>query len=258
LPAARATLALGPGEEAQSLTLAHASDSGEALFIVGTTRAPASSDREPSEGRLLVLRAVVDAADAQGGGALEQVSVTQVGGCPYAVVALSLAAGAQGYVATAVNSQVGVWALGADGSLSLSATWGGAFVAYTLAAGEDEGTLVVGDALRSVTLLRYTAPASPPMQGRLDEVARDYRSRYMLGVAPLAGGSELLGAETDLNLFTLTRDEGAAREGRLGDAGVLEARGQWHLGEMVSRFRPGAPALSLSLLDDDKHDSSSG
>ncbi|KPV73328.1 uncharacterized protein RHOBADRAFT_55089 [Rhodotorula graminis WP1] len=237
--ATRATLALEPGEEAQSLTLAHAAESGEALFLVGTTRAPPSPDSEPTEGRLLVLRTTVDGD----GAALEQVSETAIGGCPYAVVPLAGtgAGSAQGYVATAVNSQVGVWALGADGSLSLSATWGGAFVAYTLAAGDEPGTLVVGDALRSVTLLRYTAPTGAPMQGRLDEVARDYRSRYMLGVAPLGAGSgEVLGAETDLNLFTLGRDEGAERQGRVGDAGVLEARGQWHLGEMVSRFRPGS------------------
>lgn len=248
---ARATLALDPGEEAQSLTLVRASPTSEALFLVGTTRAPSTPDSEPTEGRLLVLRASLDGDT--GAAALERASETRVGGCPYAAVQLALSgAGSEvGYVATAVNSQVAVWALGADGSLALSATWGGAFVAYTLAAREPQGagagageglgdgTLLVGDALRSVTLLRYHPPASAPMQGRLEEVARDYRSRYMLGVAPLAGGSEVLGAETDLNLFTLERDEGAERAGRLEDAGVLQARGQWHLGEMVSRFRPG-------------------
>lgn len=248
---ARATLTLDPGEEAQSLTLVRASPAGEALFLVGTTRAPSTPDSEPTEGRLLVLRASLDGDT--GAAALERASETRVGGCPYAAVQLALSgAGSEvGYVATAVNSQVAVWALGADGSLALSATWGGAFVAYTLAAREPQGagagageglgdgTLLVGDALRSVTLLRYHPPASAPMQGRLEEVARDYRSRYMLGVAPLAGGSEVLGAETDLNLFTLERDEGAERAGRLEDAGMLQARGQWHLGEMVSRFRPG-------------------
>ncbi|GAA6057980.1 hypothetical protein JCM3770_004597 [Rhodotorula araucariae] len=223
-----ATLALHPGEEAQSLTLARA-PSGESLFVVGTTCAPSSPDAEPTEGRLLVLRASVP------DGTLSLLDAARVGGCPYALV--PLAGAGDGYVASAVNAQVGVWALGDDGSLTLSASWGGAFVAYALAA-RDDGTLLVGDALRSVTLLRFHPPKNAPMQGRLEELARDYRSRYMLGVAPLAGG-EMLGAETDLNLFTLEREEGAEK-GRLEDAGVLKARGQWHLGQMVSRFRPGS------------------
>ncbi|BGP43549.1 hypothetical protein JCM10449v2_007590 [Rhodotorula kratochvilovae] len=223
-----ATLTLDAGEEAQSLTLARPS-SGEALFLVGTTRAPSSPDAEPTEGRLLVLRASASE------GTLDLLSATRIGGCPYALVPLA-GAGA-GHVASAVNAQVGVWSLADDGSLALSASWGGAFVAYALAARED-GTLLVGDALRSVTLLRFHPPQSAPMQGRLEELARDYRSRYMLGVAPLAGG-EVLGAETDLNLFTLEREKGA-EQGRLEDAGVLKPRGQWHLGQMVSRFRPGS------------------
>lgn len=126
-------------------------------------------------------------------------------------------------------------------TLSLSATWSGAFIALTLATGPDS-TIVVGDALRSITVLKYTAGSRP----KLEEVAKDYRSRYMVGVESISppttgtvdGAREFIGAETDLNLFTVQYDPSTAA-GRLEDAGNLTPRGSFHLGEMVSRFRHG-------------------
>lgn len=102
---------------------------------------------------------------------------------------------------------------------------------------------MVGDALRSITVLKYTSGARP----KLEEVAKDYRSRYMVGVESISpstketvveGPREFIGAETDLNLFTVQHDPSTAA-GRLEDAGNLTPRGSFHLGEMVSRFRHG-------------------
>jgi DNA damage-binding protein 1 len=55
---------------------------------------------------------------------------------------------------------------------------------------------------------------------------------------------ELIGAETDLNLFTVQYDPSSAA-GRLEDAGNLSPRGSFHLGEMVSRFRHGSSISSF-------------
>lgn len=197
-----------------------------------------------------------------------------ISGCPYAVVALG-----ENLVGTAINSQVrhptflqpntlprvlktktfckqvAVWSVSPEGELTLSATWSGAFIAYMLARGPSPRTLIVGDALRSVTLLEYVPPASAPMQGQLKELGKDYRARYMVAVEALSssrgstaegeegkggggGMQRIIGAEADLNMFTLERDaQAGARD--LADAGVLSAQGRWHVGEVVSRFRRG-------------------
>jgi hypothetical protein len=55
-----------------------------------------------------------------------------------------------------------------------------------LARGPSPRTLIVGDALRSVTLLEYVPPASAPMQGQLKELGKDYRARYMVAVEALS------------------------------------------------------------------------
>lgn len=153
--------------------------------------------------------------------------------------------------------QVAVWSVSPQGELTLSATWSGAFIAYMLARGPSPRTLLVGDALRSVTLLEYVPPASAPMQAQLKELGKDYRARYMVAVEALSSGrgtataegeaggdggggglQRIIGAEADLNMFTLERDAQAGAR-NLADAGVLSAQGQWHVGEVVSRFRRG-------------------
>ncbi|GJN94374.1 hypothetical protein Rhopal_007453-T1 [Rhodotorula paludigena] len=219
----RATFTLDPNEEAQSVALV-AADADTSFFVVGTAVLDPSAN-EPTEGRLLLIPS--DVSDS----ALRPAGEAKVGGCPYAAVPLG-----EGFFATAVNSQVAVWSLGASGELAVVATWSGAFIALTLAVTAD-GHLAVGDALRSITLLRFHRAPQP----KLEEVAKDYRSRYMVGVEALADGPprQLIGAETDLNLFTVEHDP-AAGVRNLADAGILAPAGAFHLGELVSRFRHGS------------------
>ncbi|GAA6052742.1 hypothetical protein NBRC10513_006811 [Rhodotorula toruloides] len=135
-------------------------------------------------------------------------------------------------------AQVAVWTIDSEGALALKSTWSGAFVAYTLARAPDD-TLIVGDALRSLTVLRYTASPQP----KLLEVAKDYRSRYMVGVEDLGrdstGADRYIGAETDLNLFAVSRHPQQAA-GNLANAATLQDAGAFHLGELVTRFRTGS------------------
>ncbi|KAK4330616.1 DNA damage-binding protein 1 [Rhodotorula toruloides] len=137
-----------------------------------------------------------------------------------------------------VSAAVAVWTIDSEGALALKSTWSGAFVAYTLARAPDD-TLIVGDALRSLTVLRYTASPQP----KLLEVAKDYRSRYMVGVEDLGrdstGADRYIGAETDLNLFAVSRHPQQAA-GNLANAATLQDAGAFHLGELVTRFRTGS------------------
>jgi hypothetical protein len=256
LPAARATFTLPPNEEGQSVCALRlpAHPEASSLFIVGSTKLDLSAP-EPTEGRLLVLRSTT------GSDTLEELTSRNVGGCPYGVVPLA-GEGLGEYVAAAVNSQVAVFRLvtrdDASVELEVVATWSGAFVALSLAAGAD-GTLVVGDALRSITVLRFSLPspssAAASTKPKLEELGKDYRSRYMVGVESLPSPSSssdgpaverFIGAETDLNLFTVER-EPAAGVRNLADAGTLTAGGAFHLGEMVTKFRRGVFLLSYTL-----------
>lgn len=92
--------------------------------------------------------------------------------------------------------------------------------------------------MRSVTLLRFG-------QGpyALEEVARDYRALYMAAIAPLGSNDEFLGAETDLNLFTVQK-ENVTTARSMADEHALSPRGVFHLGEMVTKFCSGARRFS--------------
>ncbi|CEQ42082.1 SPOSA6832_03869, partial [Sporobolomyces salmonicolor] len=225
----RATAPLAPSEEGQSLTTVRLDSSS--VFAIGTAVLD-SGTPEPEKGRLLVLRQ----PDLD---TLEQVAEVEIPGCPYALADLG-----DGFIAAAINSQVAVYLLDpAAGSLSLVATWSGAFIALTLAPGPSS-TLLVGDALRSITLLRFSSSPRP----KLDELAKDYASRYMVGVEALGGDAhEFLGAETDLNLFTVQRTDEQAAQRSLEDAGTLHPAGAFHLGELVSRFRHGNRRLRAAV-----------
>jgi hypothetical protein len=122
------------------------------------------------------------------------------------------------------------------------ATWGGSFISINLTSRAD--TLLAGDAMRSITLLRFTPSPTPT----LVEVARDYNAHYMAAVESLAAkedddtkiaGEEFIGAETDLNLFTVQKEDVTTTRSMTDEMGFTE-RGGFHLGEMVSKFCRGA------------------
>lgn len=133
-----------------------------------------------------------------------------------------------------LHTQVEVYSVDASTlALSSAASWGGSFISLNLVSCADN-TLLVGDALRSVTLLKFTS--SPP---KLEEVARDYSARYMSAVESLVGTTEYLGAETDLNLFTVQK-ENVTNTRSMVEEYALAPRGVFHLGEMVSKFAHGS------------------
>ncbi|KAM0790402.1 hypothetical protein ACM66B_003284 [Microbotryomycetes sp. NB124-2] len=219
-------------EGGQSLTCLSVRDEDEDVFVVGTVDNH-SDEPEPTKGRLRVFRRGGDDASS-----FEVSSEVSLPGCPYAVVSV----GSENHVAVAVNSQVLVFAVDVrSGSISQVASWGGAFVAFNLAVAQSNSSrLVVGDALRSVTLLDFAASGtSSGATPSLKEVTRDYDAHYMSAVEAVSA-QEYIGAETDLNLFTLLHD--ATGSAQHDDA--LKPMGRFHLGQMVSKFQRGSLSQS--------------
>lgn len=131
-----------------------------------------------------------------------------------------------------------MYSISADFEVVPLAAWGGSFISINLTSRAD--TLLAGDAMRSITLLRFIPSPEPT----LVEIARDYNAHYMAAVESLAAkedddtkiaGEEFIGAETDLNLFTVQKEDMTTSRSMTDEMGLSE-RGGFHLGEMVARF----------------------
>ncbi|KAK4702664.1 DNA damage-binding protein 1, partial [Phenoliferia sp. Uapishka_3] len=206
-------------EEGQSICVL--SIGTDKCYAIGTAFVR-PGETEPSAGRILLI--------AQQGmdRTFHQAAGLDIKGCPYSMVEPS-----PGHLAAAVNSQVIAYTIDDHFSIKSVATWSGAFIALNLSA-SGNNTLLVGDAMRSMTLLRLgEAPYV------LEELARDYRALYMAAIAPLGSNDEYLGAETDLNLFTVQK-ENVTTARSMADEHALSPRGVFHLGEMVTKFCAGS------------------
>lgn len=133
-------------------------------------------------------------------------------------------------------SQVTIYTVDAySQALTALTSWGGAFIAFNLVAiGPDKTDLLVGDALRSMTVLRFASEPSPSLK----DVASDYDAHYMSAVQQI-NPDEFIGAETDLNLFTVLKEKSSTTRSMLHDESALSPSAAFHLGELVSKLLPG-------------------
>jgi DNA damage-binding protein 1 len=92
--------------------------------------------------------------------------------------------------------------------------------------------ILVGDLLRSVTLLLYKAS-----DGSLEEVARDYNSNYMRAVEVMGDDEHFLGADDNGNIFTVRRQTDAATDELRSK---MECQGAFHLGDNINVFSRGS------------------
>ncbi|XVE94238.1 hypothetical protein REPUB_Repub01dG0264300 [Reevesia pubescens] len=203
------------------------SDDPNVYYCVGTAYV-LPEENEPTKGRILVF--VVE------DGKLQLIAEKETKGAVYTLNAFN------GKLLAAINQKIQLykWMLREDGTRELQSECGhhGHILALYVQTRGD--FIVVGDLMKSISLLIYKHE-----EGAIEERARDYNANWMSAVEIL-DDDIYLGAENNFNLFTVRKNsEGATDEER----GRLEVVGEYHLGEFVNRFRHGS--LVMRLPDSD-------
>ncbi|KAI8524591.1 hypothetical protein RHMOL_Rhmol13G0160800 [Rhododendron molle] len=221
------TYALDQYEYACSILSCSFSDDGNVYYCVGTAYVM-PEENEPSKGRIIVF-AVEDQK-------LVLITEKETKGAVYSLNAFN------GKLLAAINQKIQLykWMLRDDGTRELQSECGhhGHILALYVQTRGD--FIVVGDLMKSISLLIYKHE-----EGAIEERARDYNANWMSAVEIL-DDDIYLGGENNFNLFTVRKNsEGATDEER----GRLEVVGEYHLGEFVNRFRHGS--LVMRLPDSD-------
>ncbi|KAF2317850.1 hypothetical protein GH714_041167 [Hevea brasiliensis] len=203
------------------------SDDINVYYCVGTAYV-LPEENEPTKGRILVF--MVEE------GKLQLITEKETKGAVYSLNAFN------GKLLAAINQKIQLykWMLRDDGSRELQSECGhhGHILALYVQTRGD--FIVVGDLMKSISLLIYKHE-----EGAIEERARDYNANWMSAVEIL-DDDIYLGSENNFNLFTVRKNsEGATDEER----GRLEVVGEYHLGEFVNRFRHGS--LVMRLPDSD-------
>ncbi|KAM5587538.1 hypothetical protein ABKV19_006127 [Rosa sericea] len=214
-------------EYACSILSCSFSDDSNVYYCVGTAYV-LPEENEPTKGRILVFL-VED-------GKLQLIAEKETKGSVYSLNAFN------GKLLAAINQKIQLykWTLRDDGTRELQSECGhhGHILALYVQTRGD--FIVVGDLMKSISLLIYKHE-----EGAIEERARDYNANWMSAVEIL-DDDVYLGAENFYNLFTVRKNsEGATDEER----GRLEVVGEYHLGEFVNRFRHGS--LVMRLPDSD-------
>ncbi|XP_031130290.1 DNA damage-binding protein 1-like [Ipomoea triloba] len=203
------------------------SDDSNVYYCVGTAYVM-PEENEPSKGRILVF--IVE------DGKLQLIAEKETKGAVYSLNAFN------GKLLAAINQKIQLykWMLRDDGTRELQSECGhhGHILALYVQTRGD--FIVVGDLMKSISLLIYKHE-----EGAIEERARDYNANWMSAVEIL-DDDIYLGAENNFNLFTVRKNsEGATDEER----SRLDVVGEYHLGEFVNRFRHGS--LVMRLPDSD-------
>ncbi|KAG0461871.1 hypothetical protein HPP92_020347 [Vanilla planifolia] len=199
------------------------SDDNNVYYCVGTAYV-LPEENEPTKGRILVFL-VED-------GKLQLIAEKETKGAVYSLNAFN------GKLLAAINQKIQLfkWMLREDGTRELQSECGhhGHILALYVQTRGD--FIVVGDLMKSISLLLYKHE-----EGAIEERARDYNANWMTAIE-IIDDDIYLGAENNFNLFTVRRNsDGATDEER----GRLEVVGEYHLGEFVNRFRHGSLVMRL-------------
>ncbi|CAM8892866.1 unnamed protein product [Rhodiola kirilowii] len=198
-------------------------DDKNAYYCVGTAYV-LQEENEPTKGRILVF--IVE------DGKLQLVSEKETKGAVYSLNAFN------GKLLAGINQKIQLykWTLRDDGTRELQSECGhhGHILALYVKTRGD--FIVVGDLMKSVSLLIYKHE-----EGAIAERARDYNANWMTAIEIL-DDEIYLGAENNYNLITVKKNsEGATDEER----GRLEVVGEYHLGEFINQFCHGSLVMRL-------------
>lgn len=225
---------LEPNEEPLSVVSTTFTGDDAEYFCVGTAVALVT-ESEPTKGRVLVFKAV--------DGKLLLVHSTPIRGAPYSMAAFN------GKLLLAVSSSVILfkWNMKEDGSAELVKECGNAGHITVVQIKTKGDFIIVGDLMRSVSLLVYK-----PMTHTLENVSYDYKPNWMTSVA-MVDVDTFIGMETSLNMFVLKRNVEPTDDAPLG---TLDTVGQYHLGGYVNVIRPGSLAMRTQAPEEAANDNS--
>lgn len=214
-------------EQGASVAVLRTPEHAQELFAVGCSTLLAGQSLAQS-GRVIIF------APSEDGGTFVPATEIEVLGTPFAIGALS-----NGLLAVTVNASLQLLGVSTPinsqpWTISEVDKWGGSFIATTLATRGDQ--MLVGDALRSVTLLKCIQGASG--KTLLTEVGREHTSQGIMAVQFL-DDEHFIAADLNLNLFTMSITSRAAPNSK-----SLQQEGLFHLGEIVTKLHPGALVLA--------------
>lgn len=201
-------------EYALSLISARLGEDLNTYYIVGTAFVN-PDEPEPKIGRIIIYLF----AD----GKLSQVAEKEVKGACYSLVEFN------GKVLASINTTVRLYEWTIDKDLRLECSHFNNVLALYLKTKGD--FILVGDLMRSITLLQYKQ-----MEGSFEEIARDYEPNWMTAVEIL-DDDNFLGAENSNNLFVCVKDSAVTND---EERQQMPEVAQIHLGDMVNVFRHGS------------------
>ncbi|KAE8747775.1 hypothetical protein FOCC_FOCC005387 [Frankliniella occidentalis] len=201
-------------EYALSLLSCKLGDDPTTYYIVGTAYIN-PEESEPKFGRILIFQYQDNK--------LTQVHEKDIKGACFSLVEFN------GKLLTSINSTVRLFEWTTEKELRLECTHFNNIIALYLKTKGD--FLLVGDLMRSMTLLQYKT-----MEGSFEEIARDYNPNWMTAIEILDDDT-FLGAENFANLFVCQKDSAATTD---EERQQMQAVGQFHLGDMVNVFRHGS------------------
>ncbi|KIK96855.1 hypothetical protein PAXRUDRAFT_10541 [Paxillus rubicundulus Ve08.2h10] len=217
-------LEVDQGEEVTSLHSFAATLAGvPTSFVCAGVTSYDDSEREPSQGRLILLQA----SDLRR--SLMVMASVNVKGCVYALTSVN------GTIIAAVNSSVVVYNLEGtvnDVSVTQATAFNHNYLITTLVSRGNQ--LLVGDALTSVSLLKLKG-------SQIEPVAKDYGSLWPTS-AEMFDDNTIIGANSDYNLFAFCLQETELHR-------LLEREGHFHLGDIVNRFLSGTLSSHHTSVD---------
>eukprot|EP00884_Botryococcus_braunii_P023468 jgi/Botrbrau1/9805/Bobra.0322s0012.2 len=208
------------------LTSCTLGDDPNTYFVVGTSIEEQPEGNSDGEGRILVLNV--------GEKKLDLVCEVRVKGAVFTILAF------QKKLLASISSKVSLfgWEFkkdeGAHELKHLTSHVGRLFVCYLAARGD---FIAVADLMRSIEILHYNSES-----GMLSLRARDRHTKVMTAVTVLDDDC-FLGAENCYNLFTVRKNNDSATDEERGN---LEVVGEFHLGEIVNRFRAGSLVVRMA------------
>ncbi|KDN44089.1 hypothetical protein K437DRAFT_257225 [Tilletiaria anomala UBC 951] len=250
------TALLEDNERPNCVEVMRLGDGGDEAFVVVGTGIIDERQSETVQGRILGFK-VIPRRGERSGRALRLEFAHRVTGNVYALAQV----GAR--VAAAINSDVSVFDYDAGAvavhpsvlasasppaRLAIADSWGCAFVACTLSRGASASELVVGDAMRSMCVLRVDA-----RDGRIHTLARDCDPYWTTAAAVLdAEAQQYIGSDISFNVYiserarlpaataarrrARAREEGESESEEDGFSHVMRRGGVWHYGDLINKF----------------------